>query len=180
MNELVLRLLTPNDESAFLAGAKLWPAADLAWYAFDWQPEKPFAEYLLRLQKNEAGIELPENFVPSSMFYAFVDGQVVGRLHIRHKLSDALKRRGGHVGYAVAPVYRGKGYGKAMLGLALPICERLGIEEVLLTCADENVASYRIIESAGGRLVERFFDEKEQIWVRRYSIVRSKFSGAAD
>jgi len=62
----------------------------------------------------------------------------------------------------------------------LPICERLGIGDVMLTCGDENVASYRVIEACGGRLVERFYDERDRIWVRRYSIIGSKLSGGSD
>lgn len=180
MSELLLRPLTERDEFAFIQGAKLWPEDDLSWYAFDWQPGQSFAEYLERLRKNAAGLELPEGFVPNTMFYGFVDGQIVGRVHVRHRLSETLKRRGGHVGYAVAPPFRGRGYAQSMLRLVLPICERLGIRDVMLTCGDENVASYRVIESCGGRLVERFFDERDRIWVRRYSIVGSKLSGGSD
>ncbi|MBK7890634.1 MAG: GNAT family N-acetyltransferase [Bdellovibrionales bacterium] len=179
MSELLLRPLAEGDEFAFIQGAKLWSEDDLSWYAFDWQPGQPFAEYLARLRRNTAGLELPEGFVPNTMFYGFVDGQIVGRLHVRHRLSEALRRRGGHVGYAVAPPFRGRGYAQRMLTLALPICERLGIQDVMLTCGDENVASYRVIEACGGCLAERFYDERDRIWVRRYSIVGSKLSGGA-
>lgn len=177
MSEFLLRPLSERDEFAFIQGAKLWAQSDLSWYAFDWRPGQPFSEYWERLRKNAAGIELPEGFVPNTMLYGFVDGQIVGRVHIRHRLSEALKRRGGHVGYAVAPPFRGRGYAQSMLRLALPMCDELGIDDVMLTCGDENVASYRVIEACGGRLTERFFDERDQIWVRRYSITASKLSG---
>lgn len=179
MSELLLRPLTESDEFAFIQGAKLWAQDELSWYAFDWRPGLPFAEYLERLQKNAAGLELPEGFVPNTMLYGFVDGQIVGRLHVRHRLSEALKRRGGHVGYAVAPSFRSRGYAQSMLMLAIPICARLGISDIMLTCGDENATSCRVIEACGGRLTERFFDESDRVWVRRYSITASKLSGGA-
>ena len=180
VSELFLRELTEGDAAAFVQGANQWPEEDLVWYAFDWRPGQSFVGYLERLQKNSAGFDLPDGFVPNTMIYAFVEGQIVGRVHIRHHLNEALKRRGGHVGYAVAPSFRGQGYAKRMLKLAVPICERLGIHDVMLTCGDENVASYRVIEACGGVLTERFYDERDKIWVRRYSIVRSKLSGGTD
>ena len=41
---------------------------------------------------------------------------------------------------------------KAGLALALERCRELGMDRVLVTCDDDNIASYRTIEGAGGVL----------------------------
>lgn len=129
---------------------------------------RPTPELLERLKKNEKGEDLPEGFVPNTMFYAFVGNKIVGRLHIRHHLSEALEFRGGHLGYAVAPAYRGKGHGTQILKHGLRECQNLGLEKVLITCGDKNIRSWKTIERAGGRdyTLSRDLEARENL--RRY------------
>lgn len=47
------------------------------------------------------------------------DGRVVGTLQLRHSLRGELVHGGGHIGYAIRPTERGKGYAKQQLALAL-------------------------------------------------------------
>jgi predicted acetyltransferase len=42
-----------------------------------------------------------------------------------------------------------------MLTLALPVAHGLGLDPVLITCDVRNMASRRVIERNGGRLVEQ-------------------------
>jgi predicted acetyltransferase len=79
----------------------------------------------------------------------------VGRIYIRHHLTDALREVGGHIGYETAPAFRRMGVGSAMLSQALPIAKSLGLSEVLMTCDDNNLASIKIIEKNGGILREK-------------------------
>jgi predicted acetyltransferase len=52
-----------------------------------------------------------------------------------------------------------------MLAQALPIAKRLGIDDVLITCDADNVASRRVIEANRGRFdAER--GGKLRFWVR--------------
>jgi len=62
----------------------------------------------------------------------------------------------GHIGYAVVPWKRGKGYATRALELLLPEARHEGLAYVELTTDADNVASQRVIEANGGRLVERF------------------------
>lgn len=167
---LHLRELEEGDEEAFLAGVGLWPLEELNWYTFEWRPGVPYLDMLAKLRKQRQGLELPTGFVPSTMLYGFVDGQIVGRVSLRHALNDYLRIRGGHVGYAVAPCFRGQGYATEMLRQTLPVAWALGLREILLTCNDDNAPSYRTIERLGGRLEGRAWDEKEQRIFRRYWI----------
>jgi hypothetical protein len=67
-------------------------------------------EYLDRLAKDRDGVELPAGMVPSTLLYADVGGQLVGRTLLRHRLTDALLVTGGHVGYGVLPRFRRRGH----------------------------------------------------------------------
>lgn len=170
MADLVLRELLPTDEQAFLRGVDELGGEELTTYTFVWQPGMSFAESLARLEDAKRGVGIPEGFVPSTMLYGFVQDRIVGRLSIRHVLSARLRLRGGHVGYAVLPPYRRRGYGRAMMLEALPFCAALGLREILATCADDNVASRRILESASGVLESTSWDDEEEELVRRYRV----------
>ncbi|EWT02909.1 GCN5 family acetyltransferase [Intrasporangium oryzae NRRL B-24470] len=98
------------------------------------------------------GAHLPEGRVPSSNRWIVEDGKVVGTIAVRHELNAFLRATGGHIGYAVEPGSRRRGVARAALGLALALAARRGIEAVLVTCEEDNVASARTIEGAGGVL----------------------------
>jgi predicted acetyltransferase len=76
----------------------------------------------------------------------------IGRMSIRHDLNDWLREAGGHIGYDVRRSRRRQGHATAMLAAALRIAHDLGIEQALLTCDVDNVASRRVIERNGGVL----------------------------
>jgi predicted acetyltransferase len=90
--------------------------------------------------------------VPFSLHWLTEGDAFIGEASIRHRLNAHLLQEGGHIGYGIRPSRRGQGYGKRILALALAQCRRLGIERVLVTCLDANIASAKIIEANGGRL----------------------------
>ena len=65
------------------------------------------------------GIGLPEGWVPCNIYWLICQGCIIGTCELRHRLTEALRNYGGHIGYSICPSQRGKGYGKQMLGLAL-------------------------------------------------------------
>src|SRR5262245_57716230 len=89
----------------------------------------------------------PVGRVPSSNRWIVEDGVVVGTIAIRHDLNASLLVEGGHIGYAVRPAARRRGVASAALGQALRLAARRGIDPVLVTCDDDNIASGRTIES---------------------------------
>ena len=151
-NELILRRLTEDDEKAFLRANAAWNNNGGAEFSRGYSAEIKFNDYIIFLENSEKGINLPNGIVPETMLYGFVDGQIVGRLSIRHKLNEFLFRVGGHIGYGVIPQYRRKGYAKLMLKKSLAIAQSLGIDKALVTCSDINEGSIKSIEGNGGVL----------------------------
>lgn len=79
----------------------------------------------------------------------------IGRLNIRFALTPELQRWGGHIGYAIRPGFEGRGFGRHILAEGIKAARRGGLKELLLTCLDTNIASIRIIEANGGRLIDQ-------------------------
>ena len=128
-------------------------------------------EGLVCLSKEYAkGIGLPEGWVPASTFWLICKNRIVGTCDLRHELNDSLRNFGGHIGYAVRPSQRGKGYGRQMLRLALEKARALGIKKMLVTCGDDNIASVRVIEKNGGKLADKVASEHREVLTRRYWI----------
>jgi predicted acetyltransferase len=117
-----------------------------------WSPENDWSEYLERLDRIRRGQDLPGDWVPATFLVAEVDSELVGRVSIRHELNAFLADLGGHIGYGVRPRYRRRGYAVEILRQALVVARAEGVERVLVTCDDGNIASMRVIERLGGVL----------------------------
>ena len=167
-NELILRELGTADEPAFVRWYDSWSDDSPHWATFIWKPGMSHAEHLEKLADSKNPSKIPAHLVPSTMLYAFVNEEIVGRLSIRHQLNENLLKRGGHIGYSVSKNHRRKGYAKEMFKQAMLYCETLTLSKVLVSCADENVPSWRIIEGFGGSLENRIFDTEEDELIRRY------------
>ncbi|MGG4395247.1 GNAT family N-acetyltransferase [Paenibacillus thiaminolyticus] len=111
-----------------------------------------FRSYLKSYIHMSQGRRLPAHLVPQNVYWLYVQGRPVGIGKLRHALTDALREQGGHIGYAIRPEARRRGYGTVMLRLLLAEARRIGLREVLITCDEDNTASRRVIEKNGGRL----------------------------
>lgn len=70
----------------------------------------------------------------------------------------------GNIGYEVEEAYRGHHYAYAACKLVLPVARYHGMEQIYLTCAHDNAASYHTIEKLGARLVEEVVPPKDWIY----------------
>jgi predicted acetyltransferase len=165
---LTLRELTAADEKAFLAGMNDWAGEDPHWHSFAWREGMTYREMLVILEDERTGRNLQAGRVAHTMLYAFVDGAIVGRLSVRHSLNEALRKRGGHIGYAVAQPFRRKGYATEIARQGVEFCKKLGLSTIMITCADSNVPSWKVIERLGGKLQDKVFDETDKETIRRY------------
>lgn len=123
-----------------------------------------FAAWVEMLLDHERGEDVPDELVPSTTRWVAVDGYLVGFLSVRHELNDFLRELGGHIGYAIRPSERRKGYATVATALALAECRRRGIDRVLVTCDDTNAASATVIERNGG-VLEDIRNGKRRYWV---------------
>lgn len=162
---LILRPVTPADEAAVRALHEDLRADDFEFLLADGD----WDEVLATIAAEADARELPPGRVPADFLLAEVDGQVVGRVSIRHALNRYLLAVGGHVGYAVGPDFRRRGYATEILRQSVARLNALGVERVLVTCDDDNIASARTIEACGG-VMENTVDTGEGVPKRRYWI----------
>lgn len=114
-----------------------------------------YDDWLEANKLNEMGVNIPKDFVPSIQFVSFdTMGKAVGFLHLRLRLTDSLRKKGGHVGYSIRPSQRGKGFAKKQLALGIELAHQKNIKQILVTCSHDNEASRRTILANGGRLLD--------------------------
>jgi predicted acetyltransferase len=121
-------------------------------FLLDWDPSESWQVYLRKLERYKRGIDLPARWVRSTFLAAFAGRELVGRVSVRHELNDFLLELGGHIGYCVRPQHRRRGYAGEILRQGLVIARAEGVDRVLVTCDEDNVASARVIERNGGVL----------------------------
>lgn len=134
------------------------------------RPDQTFEDFVKMWSDQSKGKNLREGIVPATMYWLIDNGEVIGRVQIRHTLNDFLLNYGGHIGYYIKPSKRKMGYGKKILELALDEAKSLGISKVLLTCDDGNIGSQKIIESCGGVLENKVKQYEDKPLKRRYWI----------
>jgi len=151
VSALRLRPLRLEDESdARLAHGEL--QADNFSFLLGWDPQEPWAGYLRRCAEHRLGVGVQPGWVPSTFLGACLGAALVGRISIRHSLNEFLASFGGHIGYCVRPAHRGQGLAGEILRQGLIVARAEGIERVLVTCDEGNLASARVIERNGGVL----------------------------
>jgi len=111
-----------------------------------------FQAYLHKCERQSKGEGLGRHQVPQTTHWFYVDDQVVGILKLRHYLNDNLRYQGGHIGYAIRPSQRAKGYGNKMLAAALLKAKQRNLDHLLITVFKSNLASRKIVEANGGEL----------------------------
>lgn len=111
-------------------------------------------EVIPKLLKNSEGLDLPDGYVPDTYFFLWDDDKIVGLFKIRHYLNDFLRKGAGHIGYGILPEYRGKGYAKKGLVLAIEKCKEIIKEnEIYLSVHKDNPASLRVQLECGAFIV---------------------------
>lgn len=139
---------------------------DLSWI-------KDYQSWLGNSYRNSRESIARKDWVPNTTLFAVrkADNKIIGSTHIRHNLDrEILRTYGGHIGYAVCPGERGKGYGTAILELALDYCIGLDLNHIMLSCDKENFASKRIIEKCGGVFERSYRTEGREILVYQINL----------
>ena len=129
------------------------------WVIF--QERDDFDKYLKHFEENEKNPK--EGHVPATTYFALDKDRnvMVGAISIRHYLNEKLRNGGGHIGDGVRPSERRKGYATEMIRLALPICKKMGIDKVMISCNDYNIGSRKSIINNGGVLERTVIEDDE-------------------
>ena len=164
---VVLRPLTLDDEQVATAAHEECSGDGFA-FLLDRERSDSWADYIARLEITRHGIDLPPDRVPATFLVAEAHGLVVGRVSLRHQLTAFLYEVGGHIGYAVRPGYRRRGYATEICRQTLERASELELGRVLITCDDDNDASATVIERCGGVLDNVVAYGSEGAFKRRY------------
>lgn len=131
---------------------------------------KHFETFLAALQAEAIGKHLKPGRVPHTVYWLVEQAEYLGRVDIRHQLTDKLRTVGGHIGYDIRPSKRRQGYGTVALQLGIEKAKSLGIQSILVTCDVTNIGSNKIIQKNGGQLfdtvpVAKGRPDKNKYWI---------------
>lgn len=164
-DETMLDEIAAYREAMLAAGDSLDGCSGLQ----DYESAEAWLQHVRDMENPET---CPPHLVTATLYVAVrkTDFRIVGMIDLRHRLNDFLAEYGGHIGYSVRPDERRKGYAKQMLALALDEAKKRGINRVLVTCDEKNVASARTILANGGAFERNTWLEEEKQTVGRYWI----------
>lgn len=136
----------PKDENGFVNGC-------------NGRTFESYKKWLIKSDNTAKGIGLEDWMVPQSTYWLCVDGIPVGFGKLRHYLTEKLREEGGHIGYAIRPSYRNKGYGTILLRLIIEKAMEIGIDKILLTVQNHNAYSIKVALANGG-IIEKITDQR--------------------
>ena len=120
-----------------------------------------YKEWLILMDNWSKGENLKEGYVPQTIYWLYEDNIPIGIGKVRHALTEASRKFGGNIGYAISKSYRGKGYATIFLKMLLEEMQKLNITEKILTVEKNNYPSKRVIENNGGKILE----ENDERWI---------------
>ncbi len=172
MNNLILKFPGLEDKDKWLEYYDEFLKNNINADPLNYSKYKCYEDFLIGIGKEECLIRSTSKSIPTSSYLLFKDNKIIGHIFIHHYIDlEVLRDYEGHIGYGIRPTERNNGYGTKMLSLALEKCKDLNLEEVLISCDKDNVASAKIIEKNNGILQEESYIPEENAIFRRYKIV---------
>ncbi|MHB1208434.1 MAG: GNAT family N-acetyltransferase [Acidimicrobiales bacterium] len=166
---LQLRPLQLDDKDAAISAHEAMLDEDFT-FLTGWNPDAEWAEYVRSRHELSRSTVVEVDQVPGALLMAVDNGTLVGRASVRFALNDWLGWHAGHIGYGVLREYRRQGYASEILRQALIVARAHGVDRVLVTCRDDNVASATVIENCGGVLERVVPASADDVAFRRYWI----------
>lgn len=153
-----IRELTAADKNAFLDYAADWenddsPFSIVTTAGYPTLTADNFSDWLTAEKKAETLPANPDWSTQTNYYAVTDDGQIAGIISCRWQIEKGnLLAWAGHIGYAVAPSFRGERIAEEMLAFALTEYVKRGILHVLISANEKNIASRKTIEHCGGQL----------------------------
>ena len=112
-----------------------------------------FNAMLLKINRFELGIDLPDGYVSSSTYWLVNQHNcLIGVSNLRHRLNESLTFAGGHIGLGIRPSFRGCGFGKVLLTKTMEKARERNINELSVHCYEDNRGSNALLKACGGIL----------------------------
>lgn len=116
--------------------------------------------YLKSITEMSKGIGLKPGYVPQTTYWLISDcGKAIGISRLRHHLTPVLLAKCGHIAYYVKKDERGKGLATKLIEKTIEKAHQMGIEDILITADEDNLASKKAILKCGGKLEDERIDE---------------------
>lgn len=128
---------------------------------------KDFDLRLTGMQNRHKGKNLPEVCVRENFYFCYDKKTLIGVFDLKFELTEYLMNYGGHIGYAVRPSERNRGFATEILKQGFTV---YGFDRILCVCDEDNYASEKVIFKNGGVLENELFDPEETVFVKRYWI----------
>lgn len=130
-----------------------------------------FSAYVQGLLDAEQGVNIACGYAPCYHYWLINHDIIIGAIRIRYDIEDKfLALEAGHIGYDIAPSFRGQGYGTKMLAFALPLARELGIKSAIIVADENNLASRKMIEANGGQLQSVKYSKMSGVTLAKYEI----------
>lgn len=160
IEKMALEFQKANDEYPFEGVSDLKKVID-----------KSFEEYFNGLEINKHIDEIYPAYANQTTYVLADDSNhIYGLINLRHELKGKLTEIGGHIGYGIRPSERKKGYATLQLKLVLDKLKELNIDQALITCRENNIASKKTMEKFIGKADTLVPSNHEGIMEYRYWI----------
>ncbi len=94
-----------------------------------------------------------KEMLPFYYYDIFLKDRFIGRISMRIG-RDFNSYYNGNIGYEIEENFRGNNFAFKACKLVLLIAKAHGMKEIILTCDENNIPSYKTIEKLGGELIE--------------------------
>jgi predicted acetyltransferase len=125
-------------------------------------------EMCLNRQKEEYAKKIGKCQSKTYLLVRENDDRIIGAINVRWNLPENMKQFGGNIGYGIRPTERRKGYNKINLYLGLMEAQKLGLDQVMLSCEVSNLGSAKTMQALGGKLERTEVDPSDGILTSVY------------
>lgn len=134
------------------------------WMPFELAHFNQWKKHILKAYDNyETGTDLPEGMPRTYTYWGIENGKFIGEIQLRPFLKEEEANKWGHIAYAVRYSRWKQGLGTGLLRLALLKAQEFNINNVCISCRENNIGSIKVIENNGGRFINTFVDEEEML-----------------